>query len=259
MRNIIALTGLKGSGKDTTADYIIKNYENWEKDSFAGTLKDAVSVIFGWDRKMLAGETPEDRIIRETPDEYWTSKLGFEVTPRNILQKFGTDCLRNHFHPDIWVNSLEKKIRNSDKNIIITDCRFKNEIDTLKNLGATFIRIEWNKPEWFDKVKELNLKNYNIQGIKNLIPEVKDVHISELDWIGYDKPDFLLYGNNNLSVLYGQIDCIMKEITRNHFNLEDTLKDIKTILDKLLSSKPELDSWARKNFGKYMKETNNAQ
>ena len=34
MKKIIAITGLKGSGKDTTADYIIKNYENWEKDSF---------------------------------------------------------------------------------------------------------------------------------------------------------------------------------------------------------------------------------
>ena len=101
MKKIIAITGLKGSGKDTTADYIIKNYDNWEKDSFAGTLKDATSAIFGWDRKMLAGETPEDREIRETRDDYWSEKLGFEVTPRIVLQKLGTDCLRSHFHQNI--------------------------------------------------------------------------------------------------------------------------------------------------------------
>lgn len=213
MRKIIAITGLKGSGKDTTADYIIKNHTNWEKDSFAGTLKDAVSVIFGWDRKMLAGETPEDREIRESKDEFWSEKLGFNVTPRNILQKLGTDCLRNHFHPDIWVDSLENKIRNTTKNIIITDCRFKNEIDMLKGLGAKIVRVQRGTlPEWFDKVSELNLKGYNMPGIKNLVPEVNDIHISELDWIGYDNPDFILHNNGTINDLYPFIDIMMREL-----------------------------------------------
>ena len=200
MKKIIAITGLKGSGKDTTADYIIKNYDNWEKDSFAGTLKDATSAIFGWDRKMLAGETPEDREIRETRDDYWSEKLGFEVTPRIVLQKLGTDCLRSHFHQNIWVDSLERKIRNTDKNVIITDCRFKNEIDMLRNLGATIVRVERGTlPEWFEKVGELNIKGYNNAGIVNIVPEVKNIHISELDWIGYDKPDFIFHALSFIS------------------------------------------------------------
>ena len=211
MKKIIAITGLKGSGKDTTADYIIKNYENWEKDSFAGTLKDATSAIFGWDRKMLAGETPEDREIRETRDDYWSEKLGFEVTPRIVLQKLGTDCLRSHFHQNIWVDSLERKIRNTDKNVIITDCRFKNEIDMLRNLGATIVRVERGTlPEWFEKVGELNIKGYNNAGIVNIVPEVKNIHISELDWIGYDKPDFIFHGD--FDHLYSQIDKMMEVI-----------------------------------------------
>ena len=214
MKKIIAITGLKGSGKDTTADYIIKNYDNWEKDSFAGTLKDAVSAIFGWDRKMLAGETPEDRIIRETPDEYWTEKLGFEVTPRIVLQKFGTDCLRNHFHKNIWVDSLERKIRNTDKNVIITDCRFKNELDMLRSLGATIVRVERDTlPEWFEKVGELNIKGYDSTGIVNIIPEVKNIHISEWDWIGYDKPDFIFHAlSGDFKHLYNQIGKMMEKI-----------------------------------------------
>ena len=214
MKKIIALTGCAGSGKDTTANYIIKNYDNWEKDSFAGTLKDAVSVIFGWDRKMLAGDTPEDREIRETKDEYWSEKLGYDVTPRNILQRFGTDCLRNHFHKNIWVDSLEKKIKDTDKNIIITDCRFKNEIEMLKNLGATFIRITRDTlPEWFEKVAELNLKGCNMPVIFNLVPEVKDIHISELDWIGVDNPDFIINAKSgDFEGIYKQIDDIMEKI-----------------------------------------------
>ena len=214
MRKIIAITGLKGSGKDTTADYIIKQYPNWEKDSFAGTLKDAVSVIFGWDRKMLAGETPEDREIRETRDEYWSEKFGYEITPRIILQQLGTDCLRNHLHKNIWVDSLEKKVRNTDKNIIITDCRFKNEIEMLKNLGAFFVRVERPPfPQWFNKVGELNLKGYNSAGIENLVPEVKNVHISEWDWIGYDNPDYILNSiTGDFNGLYKQIDKMMEKI-----------------------------------------------
>lgn len=214
MKKIITLTGCAGSGKDTTANYIIKNYDNWEKDSFAGTLKDAVSVIFGWDRKMLAGETPKDREIRESKDEYWSEKLGYDVTPRNVLQKIGTDCLRCNFHKNIWVDSLEKKIKDTDKNIIITDCRFKNEIEMLKNLGATFIRITKDTlPEWFEKVAELNKKGCNMSVIFNLVPEVKNIHISELDWIGVDNPDFIINAKSgDFEGIYKQIDDIMEKI-----------------------------------------------
>lgn len=214
MNKIISLTGRAGSGKDTVANYIIKNYDNWGKDLFAGTLKDAVSAIFGWDRKMLAGDTPEDREIREQKDDYWSEKFGYEVTPRIILQKFGTDCLRNHLHEDIWVNSLEKKIKDTDKNIIITDCRFKNEIEMLKNLGATFIRVTRDTlPEWFEKVSELNKKGYNMAGILNLVPEVKNIHVSELDWIGVDNPDYIINAKSgDFEGMYKQIDKIMENI-----------------------------------------------
>ena len=217
MRKIIAICGLKGSGKDTTADYIIKNYPNWEKDSFAGTLKDAVSVIFGWDRKMLAGETPEDRELRETKDEYWSEKLGYDVSPRKILQLFGTECIRNHFHKDIWVNSLEKKVKNTDKNIIITDCRFKNELDMLRKLGAIVIRVQRPPlPDWFEKVEEIGKLYYN--GARFLvdpyqqIDELQNIHQSEWDWIGYDNPDYILDVNGDFEYLYNQIDKMMKEI-----------------------------------------------
>lgn len=218
MRKIIAITGLKGSGKDTTADYIIKQYPNWEKDSFAGTLKDAVSVIFGWDRKMLAGETPEDREIRETRDEYWSEKFGYEITPRIILQQLGTDCLRNHFHKNIWVDSLERKIRNTDKNIIITDCRFKNELDMLRSLGATIVRVERDTlPEWFIKCEEIGKLYY--EGTRFLVDpyqqmnELHNIHQSEWDWIGYDKPDFIFHAlSGDFEHLYNQIDKMMEKI-----------------------------------------------
>lgn len=216
VKHIIGLVGLKGSGKDTTADYIIKNYPNWEKDSFAAVLKDITSVLFGWDRKMLAGETVEDRAKREEKDEYWSNKFGRDITPRNMLQFLGTDVLRTHLHEDIWVNALERKILNTDKNVIITDCRFKNEIDMLRQLGAVIIRIEREPlPNWFRRCEEIG-KHHLKDGVCDLywqIDELANVHRSEWDWIGYDNPEYILNSvSGDFDGLYKQIDKIMEKI-----------------------------------------------
>jgi dephospho-CoA kinase len=47
---LIGLVGLIGSGKDTVADFLVK-YHEFQRDSFAKSLKDAVRAIFGWDRQ----------------------------------------------------------------------------------------------------------------------------------------------------------------------------------------------------------------
>ena len=62
-RNIVAINGTIGSGKDTFAQAFIDN--GYTRLSFAKNLKDTVSAIFGWDREMLEGTTPESRKIRE--------------------------------------------------------------------------------------------------------------------------------------------------------------------------------------------------
>ena len=57
---IIGVTGFIGSGKDTIANYLVAKH-GFVRDSFAGTLKDAVAQVFGWDRELLEGLTPEAR------------------------------------------------------------------------------------------------------------------------------------------------------------------------------------------------------
>jgi len=127
---IIAICGFQGSGKDTLANILIKKY-GYKKLSFGGTVKDVASIIFNWDRKMLEGDTTESREWRETVDDWWSKKLGINnLTPRYILQQVGTDLFRNNFHKDIWINCLEKKLIDYDK-VVITDCRFPNELKIL--------------------------------------------------------------------------------------------------------------------------------
>ena len=83
---IIGLCGLIGSGKGTVADILVDEHK-FEKISFADKLKDAVSVLFDWDREMLEGETSESRFWREQEDTFWTKETGRKITPRLVLQE----------------------------------------------------------------------------------------------------------------------------------------------------------------------------
>ena len=81
------------------------------QDSFA-SLKDLCASIFGWDRDPLVGDTVDSRDFRETPDLYWTRKLNIDnFTPRLALQLIGTEIMRTHFNQNIWLDSLEYRIR----------------------------------------------------------------------------------------------------------------------------------------------------
>ena len=147
---ILGVTGLIGSGKDTIADYLVTEH-GFKRVSFAASLKDAASAVFGWDREMLEGTTKKSRVWREKKDEWWSERLGMTVTPRLMLQYWGTEVCRKGFHEDIWVASVENKLRQSEDDIVITDCRFSNEVDAIKNAGGVAIRVErGDRPEWYD-------------------------------------------------------------------------------------------------------------
>ena len=109
---IIGICGFIGSGKDTVADFLV-NFQGFRRESFANTLKDAVSSVFGWDRELLEGRTKESREWREQRDEWWSRRLGMDITPRYVLQQWGTEVCRRSFHDDIWIASLENKLRRS--------------------------------------------------------------------------------------------------------------------------------------------------
>jgi hypothetical protein len=142
---IIAICGKAGSGKDTIADYL-SNECNYTRMSFASSLKDAVSVVFNWDINMLNGLTDESRKWREEVDSWWADRLNIpHLTPRWILQHWGTDDLcRAHFHDDIWIASLENKFRSFDADVVISDCRFPNEVAMIKQLNGKIINVTRN-------------------------------------------------------------------------------------------------------------------
>ena len=196
---IIAISGLIGSGKDTVADYLV-NLHEFRRESFAGNLKNAMCEIFGWDRNMLEGRSKSSREWREQVDEWWAKRLDMpHLTPRWILQHVGTDVIRGHFHDDMWLASLENKLRKTDDDIVISDVRFKNEVTMLKNLGAVCVEVtRGDRPAWYQHATEGDVKKL----------ETLKVHRSEYDWIGTEF-DATLDNNGSLGDLYQQVEQLI--------------------------------------------------
>lgn len=202
---IIGICGFISSGKDTIADYL-QNFHEFRRESFASTLKDAVSAVFGWDRIMLEGRTKEAREWREQVDQWWAERLDMPtLTPRWVLQYWGTEVCRRGFHDDVWIASLENKLRNSRDNIVISDCRFSNEISSIRNAGGKILWVRRGAlPEWYDTAIEANAgHNWAIQNLK-----IKKIHASETAWVGTDF-DFIIDNDGTVTDLYDKILSII--------------------------------------------------
>ena len=167
---IIGICGLIGSGKDSVADILVQE-RNFKKISFADKLKDGVATVFGWDRSMLEGKTSNSRNWREEKDDFWSAELGKDISPRLVLQLFGTECMRQGFYDGVWVSLVKKHIIDNPKqNFVIPDVRFPNEANMIKSIHGEVWRMRRGPdPVWFRMYQDLGI-------------EPTEVHESEWAW-----------------------------------------------------------------------------
>lgn len=137
---IIAICGLKRSGKDTIADTLCTCFE-YDKVKIASPLKDALKILFQFTDKQVEG-AEKDMI-----DPRWG------VEPRKLLQFIGTEVMQFQIQeilPNVgrtfWIKRLiDEHINNrnnSNRHIVIPDLRFKHEYDVLAKHDAVFWRVE---------------------------------------------------------------------------------------------------------------------
>ena len=189
---IIGFTGTKYSGKDTGADYLVKEY-GFVKYSMAKPLKDAVKILFNFDNKQLyTGK-------KEEIDKRWG------VSPRNVLQFVGTDLLRNNLDKllpgiggDFWIKlfSFWYKKQPSGTRVVIADIRFDNEEKNIHKNNGYIIRANRGK----DKYKD---KHESEKGIEKL------------------KVDCDIINDKDIPYYYNEIDKFMKSIEVSKISAED--------------------------------------
>jgi len=210
---LIGVVGLIGSGKGAVAEYLV-NSKRFKKLSFADPVKDAAAGIFGWNRAMLQGDTPESRAWREEKDEYWSKVLERPFSPRIALQEIGTEVGRNYFHPDIWLRTLEKKILDDvgHSNYVIDDCRFSNEIALIKSMGGRIVLVErGERPEWWEVAANQNDEVPDAPRMEKLH---RTIHPSEWKWISKATFEDVVNIRND-----GTLDDLQKQVDAISFKM----------------------------------------
>lgn len=127
---VIGLIGYKHAGKDTLADYLVAEY-GFKKYAFADPVKKICKIMFHLDQEQL-----DDPKRKEVVDERWG------MTPRQMMQKVGTDMVRCMLGNDFWVENMDKRVGQEDHpKIVVSDVRFQNEAGWVKQKNGILIRI----------------------------------------------------------------------------------------------------------------------
>jgi len=132
--NLIAVVGKKGAGKDTLSEVLLaRGYANVK---FAGGLKAMLATLLAYQG---ADEATIERMIEGDLKEVPTPLLQGK-TPRHAMQTLGNEWGRELIGKDLWVDAMVKRLDNCPK-AVVTDCRYPNELELLRQRGASAVRV----------------------------------------------------------------------------------------------------------------------
>lgn len=151
--NLIGLSAKAESGKDTISK--MKTKEGWVRYAFADPLKRFCIEYLGLSHEDVYTEVGKSRFNNE-----------WGMTNREILQKVGSDALRDGFHKQVWIKIAEREIKKLIDNrnkVVITDVRFDNEAELIKKLNGIVVHIE--RSNFNSSLSESEKQHQSEQGI----------------------------------------------------------------------------------------------
>lgn len=140
---IVALSGYAQSGKDTFANFLVKDH-GFERMAFADPLRE---MLYALNPTVLHKTGPSVLDFEWTTVQLIVDRFGWEYAKahsdvRGLLQRLGTEAGRKVLGDTIWVDTLVSKLRVADsRRIVITDCRFLNEAEAVRDMGGLVVRI----------------------------------------------------------------------------------------------------------------------
>lgn len=152
---LLGLNGRLKSGKDTTFGIIQELNPEAERVSFADALKDSAAASLGMTRELAEALKEHENISisiagTSSLSSLLSSELAAEatrwkMTMREFMQWYGTEGHRDLFGDDFWVDrALPKDLDHHGRLLVVTDMRFPNEIQRVKDLGGYCVKIDRN-------------------------------------------------------------------------------------------------------------------
>ena len=194
---ILGLSGAKGSGKDTVAAYLVKTH-GFERKAFADPLKKSIAALFDIpfsdiDRLKNHPRAKMQVVIESEYDESEVEILS-DYTFRVGLQRYGTEAHRDVFGEDFWLDyTLPVGGYYPGRAIVVTDVRFENEANRVRQLDG-----------------------YNVRIFRDSAPEDKDQHRSE----NFDFPyDLTILNHGDIDDLYVSVEEILT-LAGHHIRVE---------------------------------------
>jgi|SRR5215831_7796033 len=162
---ILGLSGAKGSGKDTVAAYLVKEH-GFERKAFADPLKKSIAALFDIPFSEVDKLKNEELNIVALEEAFGGSH---NMTFRTFLQRYGTEAHRDVFGEDFWLDyTLPVRGYYPGRAIVVTDVRFENEANRVRELGGHNVRIfrdgvedqDQHRSEAFDFNYDLTILNH---------------------------------------------------------------------------------------------------
>lgn len=139
--------------------YKVENFNDDERYDIIGSYEDRYELLDNHNFDVEEHNRLYGDLDPKMTEEEFDKDFLVKTTPRLLLQLLGTECGRDIIHPNIWVNALFSDYRsngitekylasrgqlvleNNYPNWIITDMRFENELEAVKQRGGITIRV----------------------------------------------------------------------------------------------------------------------
>lgn len=177
---IIGLSGYARSGKDTVANILVEEY-GFTRIAFADKIR---QLLLELDPPIADGHYLSELVL-----DYGWDIAKAQTKVRTLLQDTGIAC-RNVLGEDIWIHALWNDLQLYTKHYVISDVRFKNEAEFVKEAGGQLWRITRDSVDPINNhISESDLDTYeftqtienngSLDDLKNLIKSF-EISVDEL-------------------------------------------------------------------------------